>query len=91
MWNEVPENVVEAGTTTTLIQRLHKYMDKKGLERMGQTCANGTSSVGASWSGWTSWAESLFPCCMTGQSTWGQFKWEEMSTKSCGRSSRYGK
>lgn len=50
MWNELPEEGVEAGTITTLKILLYSYMGRKGLEG-----PNACSCVdGASWSVWAS-------------------------------------
>lgn len=34
-WNQLPEEVVEAGTITTFKRYLDKYMDRKGLDGLG--------------------------------------------------------
>ena len=35
VWDELPEEVVEAGTITTFKRHLDRYMDGKGLEGSG--------------------------------------------------------
>ena len=46
MWDELLEEVVEAGTLTTFKRHLDRYMDRKGLEGYGPNQANGVSLDG---------------------------------------------
>lgn len=53
IWNEVPEEIGEAGAVTAFNRHLDKYIDRKGLEGYG------TSVDGATWSARTVWAAGL--------------------------------
>ncbi|XP_048378988.1 ankyrin repeat domain-containing protein 39 isoform X3 [Stegostoma tigrinum] len=45
VWNELPGEVVEAGTITTFKRHLDGYVRKKGLAGWGQMLANGTRLI----------------------------------------------
>lgn len=56
VWNEVPEEVEVADTTTVFKRHLDRYMDRKILEWYW---TNGTSIDGTSWLAWMGWFKGL--------------------------------